>query len=199
MVSIVSNDTLPMANASIYCISTSRPQADEIMSQLKMAGFFNSEISVLFPDLRAAGGIGEEPNPISADQSPGRRLAIRGTVGWLAGTATLAFPGGGPLIAAGPILAALIAASADPAGGLASGLIAVGIPQTEAARYDRRIRSGNILIATHTNTAVEVDVARDIFSYNEAQDIYVVDERHAISRKRTAPRTLALESTSAHD
>ena len=164
-----------------------------------MAGFFNSEISVLFPDLRTAGGIGEEPNPISADQSPGRRLAIRGTVGWLAGTATLAFPGGGPLIAAGPILAALIAASADPAGGLASGLIAVGIPQTEAARYDRRIRSGNILIATHTNTPVEVDVARDIFSYNEAQDIYVVDERHAISRKRTAPRTLALESTSAHD
>lgn len=34
---------------SLFCLSTSRTQANEIISQLNEAGFFRNEISMLFP------------------------------------------------------------------------------------------------------------------------------------------------------
>ncbi len=64
-----------------------------------------------------------------------------GALGWLVGIGSLAIPGVGPLIAAGPILAALTGAAAGGAvGGLTGGLIGLGIPEYEAKRYEGAIR-----------------------------------------------------------
>ena len=74
---------------------------------------------------------------------------LGGIGGWLAGIGALAIPGVGPLIAAGPILAALSGAAVGGAvGGLAGALVGIGIPEYEAKRYEGRIKSGNILIST---------------------------------------------------
>ena len=39
-----------MSKKSVFCISTSRQQAERIVGQLKNANFSNNDISVLFPD-----------------------------------------------------------------------------------------------------------------------------------------------------
>ena len=39
-----------MSKKSVFCITTSREQADRIVDQLKTANFSNNDISVLFPD-----------------------------------------------------------------------------------------------------------------------------------------------------
>ena len=79
-------------------------------------------------------------------------LGVGAAVGWLAGIGTLAIPGLGALIAAGPIMAALSgAAVGTAAGGLIGALIGMGMPEFEAKRYDAKVREGNILISVHTD------------------------------------------------
>jgi hypothetical protein len=60
-----------------------------------------------------------EPRPAATSGA-----AIGGTLGWLVGIGALAIPGLGPLIAAGPIMAALAGAGAGGVvGGLAGALV----------------------------------------------------------------------------
>jgi hypothetical protein len=97
---------------------------------------------------------------------------IVGALGWLIGIGSLAIPGVGPLIAAGPIPGALSGAAAGGAvGGLAGGLIGLGIPECEAKRYEGAIRNGNILMSVHTEDAKERDRAKRIFEQAHAGDI----------------------------
>ncbi len=95
------------------------------------------------------------------------------------GIGSLAIPGVGPLIAAGPILAALTGAAAGGAvGGLTGGLIGLGIPEYEAKRYEGAVKNGNILISVHTDDAKERDAAKKIFERAQAQDIsYTAEAR----------------------
>lgn len=59
-------------------------------------------------------------------------------------------PGVGPLIAAGPIVAALAGVGVGGAvGGIAGALIGMGIPEYEAKRYEGRVKDGGILLSVH--------------------------------------------------
>jgi outer membrane lipoprotein SlyB len=90
----------------------------------------------------------------------------------LVGIGSLAIPGVGPLIAAGPILAALSGAAAGGAvGGLAGGLVGLGIPEYEAKQYEGKVKNGNILISVHTEDSKERSVAKQIFDNAHADDI----------------------------
>jgi hypothetical protein len=61
---------------------------------------------------------------------------VGGALGLLAGIGALAIPGVGPLIAAGPIMAALAGLGVGGAvGGLVGALVGMGIPEYEAKRY----------------------------------------------------------------
>jgi hypothetical protein len=76
--------------------------------------------------------------------------ATGGVLGWLIGVGALMIPGVGPLVAAGPIVAALAGAgAAGVAGGLVGGLVGAGIPEIEAKRFAGRIREGGYLISVH--------------------------------------------------
>ena len=76
--------------------------------------------------------------------------AIGGTIGLLAGIGTLAIPGLGPFIAAGPIMAALSGAAAEAtAGGVVGALVGLGIPEYEAKAYEERVKKGGYLVAVH--------------------------------------------------
>src|SRR5487761_1277247 len=71
---------------------------------------------------------------------------IGGTLGLLAGIGALAIPGVGPLIAAGPIMAALAGIGGGGAvGGFTGALIGMGIPEYEAKKYEGRLKKGGIL------------------------------------------------------
>jgi len=172
-----------MSKKSVFCITTSREQADRIVDQLKAANFSNNDISVLFPDKGTTRDFAHEKNtkaPEGAVTGASAGGVIGGTLGWIAGIGALAIPGVGPFIAAGPIMAALSgAALGAAAGGIAGGLIGLGIPELEAKRYEGKVKAGNLLISVHTDNSAEISRAKDIFDKAGAQDICTTGEASA--------------------
>ena len=164
-----------MSKKSVFCIATSRDQADRIVDQLKTANFSNNDISALFADKDTNHDFAHEKNtkaPEGAVAGAGTGGVIGGALGWIAGIGALAIPGVGPFIAAGPIIAALSgAAIGATVGGIAGGLIGLGIPELEAKRFEGKIKAGNILISVHTENSEEINTAKDIFTKAGAQDI----------------------------
>jgi len=169
-----------MSKKSVFCISTSRQQADHIVGQLKSANFSNNDISVLFPDKGTTRDFAHETHtkaPEGVATGAGTGGVIGGALGWVAGIGALAIPGVGQFIAAGPIIAALSGAAVGAAvGGIVGGLIGLGIPEIEAKRYEGKIKEGNILISVHTESSGEITRAKDIFTKAGAQDISTTGE-----------------------
>src|SRR6185369_4900227 len=133
---------------------------------LKGADFRNSDISVLFPESTGTKDFAHEKNtkaPEGATAGAGTGALLGGALGWLAGIGTLAIPGVGPLIAAGPIMAALAGAGVGGAvGGIAGGLIGLGLPEYEAKRYEGRINKGGILLSVHCDDSEWTKKAKEI-------------------------------------
>jgi hypothetical protein len=169
-----------MSKKSVFCIATSRDQADRIVDRLKIANFSNNDISVLFPDKDTTRDFAHEKNtkaPEGAVAGAGTGGVLGGALGWIAGIGALAIPGVGPFIAAGPIMAALSgAAIGAAAGGIAGGLIGMGIPELEAKRYEGKLQDGNLLISVHTESSDDIRRAKEIFSAAGAQDICTTGE-----------------------
>ena len=85
-----------------------------MVSRLKSAGFLATNISVLLADAEGAKEFAVDNKtkaPEGAASGAGAGAVIGGGLGWLAGIGALAIPGVGPLIAAGPIMAALSGAA----------------------------------------------------------------------------------------
>ena len=185
-----------MSKKSIFCIATSRRQADQIVDQLKSANFSNNDISALFADKGTSHEFAHEMNtkaPEGTVTGAGTGGVIGGALGWIAGIGALAIPGFGPFIAAGPIMGALSgAAIGATVGGITGGLIGMGIPELEAKRYEGRLHEGNILISVHTENDEEITCASDIFTHAGAQDICTTGEaatpkRHEYNEPSTTP------------
>ncbi|MFZ6875993.1 hypothetical protein ACO0LF_28360 [Undibacterium sp. Di27W] len=160
---------------AIYCIATNRIQAENIVDNLKLAGFPSGDISVLFPDQTGTRDFAHEQNtklPEGAATGGVAGMGLGAILGWLTGIGTLAIPGVGPFIAAGPIMAALSgAALVGAAGGIIGALVGLGIPEYEAKLYDGKIRGGNILISVHTDNSDQAGSAKDIYKKAGAEDI----------------------------
>jgi hypothetical protein len=163
-----------MAKA-VFCIAKSEEQATHIVNQLKEAGFSNNDVSVLLPDRAGSRDFAHEHHTKAPEGAATGAIAggvMAGVLGWLVGIGSLAIPGVGPLIAAGPILAALSGAAAGGAvGGLAGGLVGLGIPEYEAKQYEGKVKNGNILISVHTEDSKERSIAKKIFDRAHADDI----------------------------
>jgi hypothetical protein len=177
-----------MKKAVIGIVPT-ETQAEVIVSRLHALGFSSNDISILLPDERGTKEFAHEhhtkaPEAAVAGGSAGG--AAGGVLGLLAGLGSLAIPGLGPFIAAGPILAALSGAAVGAAmGGVVGALVGFGIPEYEAKQYEGKLRSGNILVSVHTESAAERKQATDVFRRLGASDIgtqteaSVPSERHA--------------------
>lgn len=80
-------------------------------------------------------------------------------------------PGVGPLLIAGPLVAALVAAlEGAVAGGtlsaLAGALASIGIPENSVPEYETEIKAGRFLLLAH-GTATEVARAREILGVGQ--------------------------------
>src|ERR1700677_3235270 len=181
-----------MSKKSVFCIATSRTQADQIVDQLKAGDFSNNDISVLFADKNTSRDFAHEKNtkaPEGAVAGAGTGGVIGGALGWIAGIGALAIPGVGPFIAAGPIIAALSGVAVGGAvGGIAGGLVGLGIPEIEAKRYEGKIKKGNILISVHTENSEEISRAKEIFTKAGAQDICSTGEASAPAQNNATDR-----------
>jgi len=182
----------PMSKKSVFCIATSREQADRIVDQLKIANFSNNDISVLFPDKDTTRDFAHEKNtkaPEGAAAGAGTGGVVGGALGWIAGIGALAIPGVGPFVAAGPIMAALGgAAIGAAAGGIAGALIGMGIPELEAKRYEGKVKAGNLLISVHTESSDEIKRAKQIFTNAGAQDICTTGEASTPKEMKASDR-----------
>ena len=169
-----------MANKAVFGLYTTRRQVENAVNELRAQGFRNTDISVLFPenvgtkDLAHAKAT-KAPEGVATGATSG--AVVGGALGWLAGVGALAIPGVGPLIAAGPIIAALTGVGVGgTVGGIAGGLVGLGIPEYEAKRYEGRIKSGNILLSVHTDDSTWTDKAQSILKITGAEDISATAE-----------------------
>src|SRR5437660_12263856 len=150
---------------SVFGIAITHGQAERIVEQLQAEGFAASEISVLMPDTggtRDVGHVKATKGPEGATTGGATGGVVGGVIGLLAGIGALAIPGVGPLIAAGPIMAALSGAAVGAAtGGVVGGLIGLGIPEYEAKRYEGMVKEGKVLLSVHADNSEWVGRAKD--------------------------------------
>ena len=126
--------------------------------------------------------------PEGAATGAGTGAVVGGTLGWLAGIGALAIPGVGPLIAAGPIVAALAGAGVGgTVGGLAGALVGMGIPEYEAKRYEGRVKEGGILLSVHCDSSDWTKKAKEILERTGADDVSSTGEASADFSKTDKP------------
>jgi hypothetical protein len=167
-----------------YGIYPDRASFDRALEALRAAQFRNSDISALLPDRdHTARDLAHEINtkaPEGVAAGAGTGAAVGGVLGWLVGVGVLAIPGVGPLIAAGPVVAALAGAGAAGAtGGLIGGLIGAGIPEVEAKRYAGRIRDGGYLLSVHCDDREWAKRAEEILEATGGRDVVRTQEASA--------------------
>ncbi len=142
---------------------------------LREAGFRNTDISVLFPQRAGSKEFARDKGtraPEGAVAGAGTGALLGGTLGWLVGIGALAIPGLGPVIAAGPLMAALAGIGVGGAvGGITGALIGLGIPEHQAKRYEIRVKEGGILLSVHSDNPDWTKRAQDILERTGAQDI----------------------------
>lgn len=160
---------------SVYGIFKTREQAEFGVDRLLAARFASDDISVLLPDSHSSKAFAHEKStkaPEGAATGVTAGGAVGGTLGLLAGLGALAIPGIGPLIAAGPIVAALAGLGVGGAvGGLVGALVGMGIPEYEAKRYEGRVKEGGILLSVHCDTSKQIERATDLLEEAGAEDI----------------------------
>jgi hypothetical protein len=169
-----------MAAKAVFGIAKNEEQATRIVNALKEAGFSSDDVSVLLPDRAGSRDFAHEHHTKAPEGAAAGAVAggvMAGVLGWLAGIGSLAIPGVGPLIAAGPIMAALSGAAAGGAlGTLAGALVGLGIPEFEAKQYEGKVKNGNILISVHTDDSKERSIAKEIFERAHAEDVSYTGE-----------------------
>ena len=175
-----------MASTDIvaYGIYPDRASFESALEALRAAQFRNSDISAILPDRdRTTRDLAHEINtktPEGNAAGAGAGAAIGGVLGWLVGIGAIAIPGIGPLIAAGPVVAALAGAGAAGAtGGLVGGLVGAGIPEIEAKRYAGRIRDGAYLISVHCDDKEWAKRAEEILEATGGRDVVKTAEATA--------------------
>ena len=167
-------------STSVFGIVATTERAASIVGALKSLGFSESDISVLLADKSGTRDFAHRQAtkaPEGAAAGAGTGGAVGGTLGLLAGIGALAIPGVGPLIAAGPIMAALSGAAVGATvGGIGGALIGMGIPEYEAKRYEGKVVGGQVLISVHTENADEVRMAKGALEQGGAEDVHSTSE-----------------------
>src|SRR5262249_53377368 len=144
-------------NTTVFGIYRDETHVVNGIDSLMAAGFRNEDISVLLPDNEGTKDFAHEKHTKLPEGTTSGGVAggvIGGALGLLAGVGTLAIPGLGPFIAAGPIMAALAGIGAGgTVGGIVGALVGMGIPEYEAKRYEGRIKEGRVLASVHCDNS----------------------------------------------
>jgi len=165
-------------------------EAQSVVQDLVNAGFSRNDISIAAN--QTATGYTGDGSDLTGGTDTGRAVGkdagigagIGGVVGLLVGLGALAIPGIGPVLAAGPLAAALGvtvgstvtgAAIGGVTGGLIGGLTHMGVPKEHAEYYAEGVRRGGTLVTVNSPDDRAED-AVDILDRDGAVDI---DQRGA--------------------
>jgi hypothetical protein len=169
-------------NEQVYGVFNNLENAERALSALKDHGVGGNELSVV----RRSDGAGLPQVENLADgaitpTSAGDVVAgaLKGgaaglAVGILAGAAMLTIPGVGPILAAGPIAAALGASAIATAagatvGGVVGYLVDQGVPEQAATRYSTAVDRGDILVAVRSPSISTTDAMLMLRKYGATE------------------------------
>jgi len=158
---------------SVFAIYATRSDAESAVTALQNFGLPTSDISILAPSNLEEQEVATDKStkaPEGVAVGVGSGAAVGGALGWLVGIGALVIPGIGPVLAAGPLVAALAGIGVGCAlGGFTGALIGVGIPENEAKKYEERLSKGGILVAAHCETSSESQRAASVMEVMGAE------------------------------
>jgi uncharacterized membrane protein len=142
-------------------------EAQVTARDLRDAGFADDHVSLVTRE--------ESANQVAADHEPiegtAKGAAIGGVAGALLGVVAMAVPGIGPVLAIGPLAAALTGAGVGAAtGGMLGALADMGVPEREAQQLTEAIRSGGTVLVVQANDKTW-EAARAILDQHGALDL----------------------------
>ncbi len=175
--------TIGARPTNVYGTFEDRAKVEQAVDRLRKEGFRSNDISVVFPDRDMSKEFAIEKHtksPEGALAGGGTGLVLGGALGWLAGIGMIAIPGIGPLLAAGPIVAAIAGAGVGSAvGGIAGALIGLGVPELEARRYEEEVKRGRILVTVHCESVGAASNARTILEDFGGGNVFLSGEQRA--------------------
>jgi hypothetical protein len=161
-------------------------KAYHIVDTLEKSGFARTDISVIAND--ADGSYAEHlrrgeliNDDVNAAEGAGFGALVGALTGLVVGIGALAVPGLGPVIAAGPIVAALAgttvgAAAGAATGGVVAALVDLGVNEEDAGLYAEGIRRGGTMVAVKTRDDT-ADMAAGIMRRRQPVDVDASAER----------------------
>ncbi|MGZ9075810.1 MAG: general stress protein, partial [Burkholderiaceae bacterium] len=160
-------------------------EAQEVLRDLQQKGFSRDDISVIANNAtgkyssQSAGVAQSRADTGTTVSDTGAATAtgaaaggvLGGAAGLVVGLMGLAIPGIGPIVAAGPIAAALAGAGVGAvAGGLIGGLTGVGVSEDDASYYAESVRRGGALVTVRADDS-RADEAASAMRSHGAVDI----------------------------
>jgi hypothetical protein len=163
-------------------------EAQSVVQELINSGFERKDISLVannakgeYANYREAGGTGSSTAEGAGAGAVGGGV-LGGVLGLLVGVGALVIPGIGPVLAAGPLAAALGTAGASTlvgagigaaAGGVIGALVGAGIPEEDAGFYAEGVRRGGTLVLVKASD----DLAQRAYDAMRRYGAVDVDER----------------------
>ncbi len=173
-------------NTSVIGIYEDRTNVSNAIDVLHKAGYRATDISVLSSDNQGSKDFAHEKRTKALEGAAAGAAAgavVGAAVAWFVAMQAVPIAGVGPLIAGGPVLAALAGAGAGGALGWISGWLAgLSVPEYVAKRYAGRVRRGGILLSVHCDSSKWCKRAKKTLKDTGARNISCVSE--ASSRLR---------------
>jgi uncharacterized membrane protein len=157
---------MPEKNAAV-AIYENHTDAEQAVKELQRAGYDMQKLSIVGKDYHTEEHVVGYYNVGDRMKYWGKLGAFWGGVwGLLFGAAFFWVPAIGPVLAGGPLVAAIVGALEGAAvfGGLSAvgaGLVSLGIPRDSVLKYETDLKGGKFLLIAH-GTADEVARAKDV-------------------------------------
>ena len=170
-------------NTSVVGIYPDRTTVSDAVNVLQKAGYRTTDISVLSSDNQGSKDFAHEKRTKALEGAAVGAAAgalVVAALSWFVSTQSLPVPAFAPLVAAGPVLAAIAGGGAGGVLGWIVGLLA-GLRVTEyvARRYAGRIRRGGILLSVHCDSPEWCDRAKKTLKDTGARSISSTAEASA--------------------
>ena len=156
---------------TIIAVFDDRAQARQAVEGLFENGYSRDEVSLIAHDVRGEEIDGEHHTDLEAGHAE-RDGAIAGSIlgglgGLLIGMGSLALPGIGTAVVAGPVAGLLVgAATGAVVGGLVGALVELGVPEEDAHIYSEAVRRGSTVVAATVPEAKVPDVSAIFRQYD---------------------------------
>jgi hypothetical protein len=179
------------------------------VQELKENGISGEQISLIANDVnerlrgeaeRSMRGTDPEPNS-DVGSIAGFGVLMGGIAGFLVGLAALAIPGIGPVLAAGPMVAALGGAGIGAVtGGVLGALVDSGVSRGDADIYAEGVRRGGTLLTVYTSETEADRVAEILNRHNPVNIEERVNEWEGwqgLQEEQSEPQQIANEQPAA--